>query len=279
VGWNPIPLTVRDARIAARARLAAPAPIDRARARAGIERGRLRVAGLSAAYGDTPALRDVWMDVGAGEIVALMGRNGAGKTTLLRCVAGLHHPIAGTVAVDDHPPRPGVDGALCPQEPESILFADTVAEEIAVTLRARGLPGSPGEVLDGFGIGVLGSRHPRDLSAGERLLVATAATAAGRAPLLLLDEPTRGLDPEAKTTLVAFLRTHAAGGGSVLIATHDVELAAAAATRVVMLAGGEVVADGDPASVLGDSTVFAPQMTRVFGTGWLTPEQVAEALA
>ena len=97
--------------------------------------------------------------------------------------------------------------------------------------------------------------------------------------MLLLDEPTRGLDPDAKDRLTRFLRSHAADGGVAVFATHDVELAAAVATRVVMLAGGEVIADGDPATVLGDSHVFAPQMTRVFGPGWLTPEQVAEAMA
>ena len=124
----------------------------------------------------------------------------------------------------------------------------------------------------------MSAHHPRDLSAGQRLLVATAAIAAAGAPALLLDEPTRGIDPEAKERLAAFLRSHASSGGVSILATHDVELAAAVATRVVMLAGGEVVADGDPATVLGDSLVFSPQMTRVFGPGWLTPEQVAAAL-
>ena len=152
--------------------------------------------------------------------------------------------------------------------------------EVAVTLRARGIDDvRPETVLAELGIAELAEHHPRDLSAGQRLLVATAAIAAGRAPVLLLDEPTRGLDPEAKERLARFLRSHAADGGTVLFATHDVELAAAVATRVVMLAGGEVIADGDPAAVLGDSHVFAPQMTRAFGPGWLTPEQVAEALA
>jgi energy-coupling factor transport system ATP-binding protein len=102
---------------------------------------------------------------------------------------------------------------------------------------------------------------------------------AGGAPILLLDEPTRGVDPETKALLAGFLRGHAADGGAVLLATHDVELAAAVATRVLMLAGGEVIADGAPGAVLGDSHVFAPQMTRVFGPGWLTPEQVAAAIA
>jgi energy-coupling factor transport system ATP-binding protein len=161
-----------------------------------------------------------------------------------------------------------------------VLFAETVAGEVAVTLKARGIDDvRPETLLAELGIAELAGRHPRDLSAGQRLLVATAAIAAGRAPVLLLDEPTRGLDPEAKERLARFLRSHAAGGGTALFATHDVELAAALATRVVMLAGGEVIADGDPAVVLGDSHVFAPQMTRAFGTGWLTPEQVAEALA
>ena len=109
--------------------------------------------------------------------------------------------------------------------------------------------------------------------------MATAAIAATDAPLLLLDEPTRGLDAVAKARLVRFLDRRAAEGGAAIVATHDVELAAAVATRVVILAGGEIVADGDPATVLGDSHVFAPQMTRVYGAGWLTPEQVATSLA
>ena len=108
--------------------------------------------------------------------------------------------------------------------------------------------------------------------------MALAATAAARAPVLLLDEPTRGLDPATKRNLASFFRAHADRGGSVLFATHDVELAAAVATRVVILAGGEVIAEGSPGTVLGDSQVFAPQMTRAFGAGWLTPEQVAGAL-
>jgi energy-coupling factor transport system ATP-binding protein len=109
--------------------------------------------------------------------------------------------------------------------------------------------------------------------------VATAAIAATQAPVILLDEPTRGLDPESKAHLIGYLRTHAVEGGGAMFATHDVELAAAAATRILMLAGGEIIADGTPADVLGDSHVFAPQMTRVFGPGWLTPEQVAGAMA
>jgi energy-coupling factor transport system ATP-binding protein len=274
LAWDPIPLTVRDAR--RRLDLAA-APATPPEPAAGDPVVELR--GLSAAHGAVSALRGIDLTVRAGEVVAIMGRNGAGKTTLLRSVAGVHPPRSGEVRMLGRAPRPGDDVALCPQEPESILFADTVADEVRVTLRARGRgEAAPEPVLDELGIAPLAGAHPRDLSAGQRLLVAVAATAAAGAPVLLLDEPTRGLDLESKERLTRFLRAHAARGGTALFATHDVELAAALATRVVMLAGGDLIADGSPAAVLGDSQVFAPQMTRAFGPGWLTPEQVAEAV-
>jgi energy-coupling factor transporter ATP-binding protein EcfA2 len=275
IGWDPVPLTVRRARAAARdlapraSGNVTPAPGELI----------VDVRGLHAAHGRSTALRGVDLRVGRGEIVAVMGRNGSGKTTLLRSVAGVHRPTSGTVRVGGRVPRPGVDAGLCPQEPETVLFAERVDDEVRATLRARGLDGSPAEVLALLGIDDLAGRHPRDLSAGQRLLVATAATVAARPPVLLLDEPTRGLDPQAKELLAAYLRSRASDGGVSLFATHDVELVATVATRVVILAGGEIVADGDPAAVLGDSRVFAPQMTRVFGPGWLTPEQVVEALA
>lgn len=273
--WRPVPLTVRDARSRATSVTLQPPPVvaDSTRGEALID-----VRGLAAGYGDVEVLRSLDLGIGPGEVVAVMGRNGAGKTTLLRCIAGVHRPSAGSVRVDGRAPRAGADAALCPQEPESVLFKDTVAAEVEATLEARGTGVNAADVLDGLGIADLAERHPRDLSAGQRLLVATAAVVAVGAPVLLLDEPTRGLDPESKNRLAQFLESYAAQGCAALFATHDVELAAAVATRVVMLSGGEVIADGAPARVLGDSTVFAPQMTRVFGPGWLTPEQVVEAM-
>jgi energy-coupling factor transport system ATP-binding protein len=273
MGWDPVPLTVREARRMATLPPAWPGPA------AAAGNPLIEVKGLRATHGRISALRGVDLCVREGEIVAVMGRNGAGKTTLLRSIVGVHPPESGAVFVRGHAPMPGVDVALCPQEPETILFADTVAAEVRLTMHARGL-GADGlePLLAELGIAHVKSMHPRDLSAGQRLLVALAATAAACAPVLLLDEPTRGLDPETKRNLGTFLRAHADRGGSVLFATHDVELAAAVATRVVMMAGGEVIAEGPPGAVLGDSQVFAPQMTRAFGAGWLTPEQVAEAL-
>jgi energy-coupling factor transport system ATP-binding protein len=275
-GWEPIPLTVRDARRFASATAMPPPP-----ARTGNGRGEVlaRIRGVRTAYGPTEVLRGVDLDVRDAEVLAVMGRNGAGKSTLLRVLAGVHAPSRGEVHVRGREPRPGIDVALCPQEADDLLFNETVEGEVRATLKARGETGDAGRWLGALGIAGLAPRHPRDLSAGQRLLVAVASVAATEAPLLLLDEPTRGLDQPSKERLVDFVRGHARAGTAVVLATHDVELAAAVATRVVMLAGGEVIADGDPGTVLGDSRVFAPQMTRVFGAGWLTPEQVAGAIA
>lgn len=276
LGWRPVPLTVRDARERARGlSLPEPAPDGR---RTGGE-VLLRANGLRAAYGERVALRGVDLAVRAGEVVALIGRNGVGKTTLLRALAGVHPPSGGAVRTrSGGPPRPGIDAAACPQDAETILFAETALEEVAATLRARGATRGPEEVLELLGIGALAGRHPRDCSSGQRLLIALAAVVATDAPVLLLDEPTRGLDAETKRQLGGFLRRFADAGRAVVVATHDVELVARAADRVVVLAEGELIDEGPPERVLGDSAVFAPQVTRVFGPPWMTPEQVASAL-
>lgn len=275
-GWAETPLTVRDARqVAHRYRLPEPDLAPRSR-----QPPVLELVGVGASYGSRTALEDVSLSLSPGEVAALIGRNGAGKTTLLRCATGLHEVSKGTVSIAGDPPEPGRTIALCPQEPGTVLYKDTVVAEVAATFAARGLldRDKVSDLLNRFGLAAHASDHPRDLSAGEQLLVATAAIVATGASVLLLDEPTRGLDPESKGLLGGFLRDFASRGGAVMFATHDVELVAAVADRVVLLAGGEVIADGSPSEVLGDSHVFSPQMTRVFGPGWLTPEQVARAL-
>ena len=236
--------------------------------------------GLEAAYGNNVVLHGVNFDLRLRESVVLVGRNGAGKTTLLRCLAGLHAPLAGAVECAAGPPRPGIDVALCAQRPEAVLFRDTVADEVTTTLQWRDRSGRAGDLIAAFGLPeeILG-RHPRDLSAGQRQLVAIAAVAATGAPILLLDEPSRGLDPESKRQLVSFLRDYVRDDRAVMLVTHDVELAALVAERVIMLAAGEIVAEGSPEEVLGDSPVFAPQTARVFGPQWLTPQRVADAVA
>jgi energy-coupling factor transport system ATP-binding protein len=276
LSWERVPLNVRDAR-----RALDSSPISlKAPTRAGTGSGDVlvRTDRLSATYGKRTVLSDISLQVRSGEIVAVMGRNGAGKTTLLRVLSGLHPPASGEVKVGGRDPRPGVDVALCPQEPESVLFRDSVVDEIETTVAARSSDIDVRDLLTRLGLSEFAERHPRDLSAGQRLLVAVGAIVATGAHVLCLDEPTRGLDLDSKRRLIRFLRSQASSGGAAILATHDVELVGEVADRVVMLAQGEVIADGSPSDVIGDSPVFAPQTARVFGKEWLTPEDVARSL-
>jgi energy-coupling factor transport system ATP-binding protein len=232
------------------------------------------------------ALRHIDLTVSPGETIALMGRNGAGKSTLLNTLVGLVEPSAGTVRVGGAvphrtPPRALVRRVgLVPQEPRDLLYADTVAAECAAADRdAQAAPGTCRALVSGLLPGITDDTHPRDLSEGQRLTLALAVVLTARPPLLLLDEPTRGLDYAAKTRLVAVLRELAAAGHAIVLATHDVELAAELAHRVVLLAEGEVIADGPTAEVVVSSPSFAPQVTKILAPQkWLTVAQVREAL-
>jgi energy-coupling factor transport system ATP-binding protein len=169
---------------------------------------------------------------------------------------------------------------LVPQDAGSLLYGETVASECATADRETGLvPGTTASVLDEVLPGVPRDRHPRDLSEGQRLALALAVVLAPGPSVVLLDEPTRGLDYPSKERLVTVLRTLAAHGDTVLVATHDVELAAQVATRVVVLAEGEVVADGPARDVVCHSPVFAPQVAKVLAPEpWLTVDEVRTAL-
>ncbi|MEW2508716.1 ATP-binding cassette domain-containing protein [Streptomyces sp. NPDC046870] len=232
------------------------------------------------------ALRDVDLTIAPGETIALMGRNGAGKSTLLSSLVGLVAPSSGTVEVDGAVPHrtPSRDlvrrVGLVPQEPRDLLYADTVAAECAAADRdAAAAPGTCRALVSELLPDVADGTHPRDLSEGQRLALALAVVLTARPPLLLLDEPTRGLDYAAKARLVAVLRALAAEGHAIVLATHDVELAAELAHRVVLLAEGEVIADGPTAEIVVSSPSFAPQVTKILAPQqWLTVAQVREAL-
>jgi energy-coupling factor transport system ATP-binding protein len=292
-GWSPLPLTVRDARRAAGPLCELLAPlVDEAGLRS---RSSLHVVdggpALSASdvvvrHGSVPALRGVTLAADRGEIVAVMGRNGAGKSTLLSTLVGLHVPESGSASVGGAAPstlrgRELVSRVgLVPQEPTDLLVADQVGAECAASDRDCGAdPGTTRAMLDRLAPGIDDATHPRDLSEGQRLALALSVVLAAKPPVLLLDEPTRGLDYAAKRRLVTTLRDLAAAGHCVLLATHDVELAAEVATRVVVLADGEVVADGPATDVVVGSPMFAPQVSKVLSPQpWLTVSEVAAAL-
>ncbi|MFJ1666529.1 ABC transporter ATP-binding protein [Streptomyces bottropensis] len=244
------------------------------------------LAALDVHRGHVHALTHVDLTVTPGETIALMGRNGAGKSTLLAALVGLVEPAVGSVRVGGLVPHRTAPGdlvrrvGLVPQEPRDLLYTDTVAAECAAADRDAGAePGTcrglVSELLPGVGDGT----HPRDLSEGQRLALALAVVLTARPPLLLLDEPTRGLDYTAKSRLVTTLRTLAAAGHAIVLATHDVELAAELAHRVVILADGEIVADGPTPEVVVGSPSFAPQVTKILAPQrWLTTAQVRGAL-
>jgi energy-coupling factor transporter ATP-binding protein EcfA2 len=181
-------------------------------------------------------LESVSLAGSSGEIVVLMGPNGSGKTTLLRTLAGLLDPLAGTVH------RPEGRTAYLPQNPGALLHLPTVRAEVALTLRRTGHSEPPDAMLAAFGLAALGDRYPRDLSSGERQRAALAATLAGAPTLVLLDEPTRGMDTAARDSLVAAVEALADGGSAVVVATHDETLAAALADRTILLRGGRAMA-------------------------------------
>jgi len=288
-GWSPVPLSVRDARRRAgplRQRIsAAPHPVAPSDH---VDKGGVvgSVRRLTVRYGEVVALGDVDLEVDAGEVVAVMGRNGSGKSTLLNHMAGLRAPGSGRVRVlgtspSDVPPRTLISlVGLVPQDAGMLLYGESVADECATADRETGLdPGTTAAVLGEVLPAMPPDRHPRDLSEGQRLALALAVVLAPRPPLLLLDEPTRGLDYPSKHRLVATLRKLAADVVGVVVATHDVELVAQVATRAVVLAEGEIVSDGAAREVVCHSPVFAPQVAKVLAPEpWLTVDEVRQAM-
>jgi len=288
--WEPLPLSVRDARRCAagfRDRLSGSTGGHGYAAAPPSGKVLARTVGLRARYGDRLALRDVDLELRAGEVAALMGRNGAGKSTLLRHLVGERAPYAGHVEVGGTAPhrRHGRELSravgLVPQDPGTLLYATSIAEECATADAEAGLsPGTTAGVLARLAGDADPGMHPFDLSEGGRLMLALAVVLAGAPPLVLLDEPTRGLDYDAKSRLVTVLRELAGTGHAVVLATHDVELVAEVAQRVVVLADGEVVTDGPTHDVLSHSPAFAPQVAKVLAPGpWLTVDDVRLALA
>jgi energy-coupling factor transporter ATP-binding protein EcfA2 len=232
---------------------------------------------LTVNYHDFQALKPLNLRIAAGEIVALMGRNGAGKSSLIKSLLGL---IEYQGKVEKHLTSGTGRIGYIPQDANDLLFHQSVSDECNQTDNDHKLKaGTTFELLAEIAPGVKANLHPRDLSEGQRLALVLAIVLAPNPELLILDEPTRGLDYETKTLLISQLRQRANNGAAVLIATHDVELVAELANRVAILADGELVADGTTVDVLLASPAFAPQVTKVMSPRkWLTVSDVLKAL-
>jgi energy-coupling factor transport system ATP-binding protein len=287
LGWDPLPLSIKDGRAAQRrdaalGRVPAPAAPDPTPPNGAPVVALQRV---SAGWDRHPVLRELDLDVRPGELVALMGRNGSGKTTLLRLIAGLHRPSSGRVLVagEDTTHVHAADIAqtvgYLPQNPSALFFAETLRAELAFTLKHhRHSEADPEATLAALGLEHAIDRNPRDLSGGERERAALAAVLVGGPRVLLLDEPTRGMDAARKRALVATLHQLRSDGVAVLLATHDVELVAEVASRVALLGNGRIVADGGPRTVLSGSLTFTTAINKLYGDGFLTPGEILAGL-
>lgn len=234
----------------------------------------LEIRNISFSYPGSwePTLKDISLHVGAGEFLALIGENGGGKSTLLKNICGLLRPQRGKIILHGrNTSKTRVDelastvGYLS-QNPNDYLFHDTVYEEVAFGLSVRGI--KTGELvektLQKLGLAHVKDAHPRDLSGGERQRVALASVLVLKPQLLLLDEPTRGLDSILKEKLGSLLLDLLADGVSIIMVTHDIEFVAEYAHRVLIMFDGEIVADGKKRLVMNNSLYYASQINKLF---------------
>ena len=273
--WRgPLPTSVEEAQGAFGYLMPDEVPEHRWERQPSLGESLIEIDNLSFSYDKAvPVLRGISTCVRAGELLAVMGRNGSGKTTFARHLNGLLRPSSGTVRVR------GVDTAsasvpqlartvgLVFQNPNDHLFADTVEEEILFTLRHMQIDPPEAlkrveEVLAFFRLHPCRTHYPRSLSGGERQRVALASVVAARPQVLVLDEPTRGLEQSLKDALMEFLVAYCTAGNAVVLITHDVETVARHADRVLLLEDGRVVADGPRRKVLTESDVFQTDVTR-----------------
>ncbi len=292
-GWAPLPLSIRDARrlaaplrerLAGRATTAAPhgsgATDDPGEAA-------LVARAITVTYGPVVAVREVDLVLRSRVVAAVMGRNGSGKSSLLWALQGSGARAGGSVTVGGldpaslTPPEARRLVGLVPQDADDLLYHSTVAAECRQADEESGAPtGTCRRRLDALVAGIDDATHPRDLSEGQRLALVLAIQLTATPTVVLLDEPTRGLDYAAKRHLAAILRELAGDGHAVLLSTHDVEFVAAVADRVLVMADGDLVADGTARDILVASPAFAPQVARILAPGaWLTVDDVARGLA
>lgn len=219
-----------------------------------------------------PILENISMEVRSEDFTVIMGENGAGKSTLLKLINGLYKPTTGQINVMNQDTRKvtvedlACDVGYLSQNPNDYLFSQTVKEEILFTLKNRGLKddGEVNRLLEKLEIADYANGNPRDLSTGERQRVALASILALGPKLLLLDEPTRGLDYQLKNRLGILLQELQKEGTGIVVVTHDVEFAAEYAKTVILLSRGKVIDSGEKHKMFTQSTFYSSQISKLF---------------
>lgn len=222
----------------------------------------LDLQGLRHCYGDRQVLHDVSIQIAPGEAVALLGPNGAGKSTTVSILLGLLQPTEGTATVCGLEPRAAVAGGQVGAmlQEAGLPINAKVGELVSMFAQLYPSPIDPKRALAMAGADDLWDRATDALSGGQAQRVRLALALVGDPTLLVLDEPTSAMDPEARRAFWTALREQTTGGRGVLFATHHLDEAQAIADRVVVLAGGRVVASGTPAEVAalgGQNTIRA----------------------
>lgn len=220
----------------------------------------------------TEALQNINFKIYPGDLIVLMGENAAGKTTLLKNIRGLLKPTRGKIKILHQDIREtsveqlaGIVGYLS-QNPNDYLFLPTVRKELAFTLQNLCLKdnGKIDKWLERLDLTRYAMSNPRDLSSGERQRVALASVLVAEPQLILLDEPTRGLDYQLKNNLGQILLELQKEGKALLVVTHDVEFAAEFAQEVVLMTQGTIIARGSKYEMLTQSTFYSPQVSKLF---------------
>lgn len=280
-GWHPIPLNVEQARkfVQSEKHVQMTEVDPPAHAEPLLE-----VQNVQVQIGKRAVLRDINFTLNAQERLVLMGPNGAGKTTLLRTLMGLVAPDQGEIlfkgrkiAFQSTAQLSRVIGYL-PQDPNALLFSETVYQELETTLRNHHLPTESTVIehlLAQLGIQSKANDYPRDLSTGEKQRVALGAVVVTQPDLIILDEPTRGLDQLIKNALLALLMEWNQNGKTILMVTHDVEFAAAFASRVLILEDGQIISQGNPRKIMRTHPRYTPQIAQLYhDTDWLTLDDI-----
>jgi energy-coupling factor transporter ATP-binding protein EcfA2 len=270
---NGLPLTVKDARLQLQKVLKGVKTAEFADAGASAKPV-LNVDKLWFSYRERAALRNINLDIERGGFIGIMGRNASGKTTLVKQFNGLLRPTRGRVRLEGVDTSQSTVAELSQrvgyvfQNPNDHLFADSVEDEIAFSLRNRGAEESEINkvvegMLDEFELERYRKSYPRNLSGGEKQRVALASVLAGQPEIIVLDEPTRGMDYVLKKKLINYLDDYRRRGNTVIMVSHDVETIAECAQRVVLLSEGRVVVEGNKREVLAKALLFSPQINRL----------------
>jgi energy-coupling factor transport system ATP-binding protein len=284
MNWKPLPLNVREARKFTLPLIDKLSSIQTVKPSSTEEIA--AVENLTVQFGHTAAIDNVSIEIESGQTYAVLGRNGAGKSTLLASLAGLIEPTIGSIKVQGQNPST-LSGfkflksiGFVPQEPSDLLLQTSIQDECSLTDRNSGLDnGTTQQFVQEFLPSVDLRQHPLDLSEGQQLLLTLALILVNSPKLILLDEPTRGLDYLAKIDLIAHLQKIENLGVAIVIATHDVELVAELKATVLLLADGKIVASGPSREVLMHSFAYTPQIARAFNPiNLLTVSEAVDAI-